>query len=328
MSLAAVDLTLKEPLLALFTRYRVAEIEADSGRLLRDAFAVRDLADLVQRDGYAQYYALVKDVRATVDALLDRGGPTPTVINALLRLLYATRRTERYEEGEVLYRLIREGLYPNWSPTEQQIFDQKYRVVMSWSHYFLSYTERDANATNNSFNRLIKNLPRAEQKDRDKHNLLARLIARLLHQNNLRGFFDYVAIQSGDEIGAKVKEYCENCCAFVQLVEHETFAAPSAGRQNWSFQEYQWFKDAAALPIAKVPTPANRFHFVITTEAVDKLKPANLTPVYKDWYEHVAQLHATPIQGKGFEELRSDVQRMATIIVQLWDQMVEETLKN
>ena len=104
------------------------------------------------------------------------------------------RRAEsRYltDEFKIIWALIEKTLYRDWSGLQAE-FNLRRQVIEKWNDVFVSYTNRDAVTTNQTYQDLILHEWGAEiDLARDTNNYIARTIAKYLEQNYLRGFIDY-----------------------------------------------------------------------------------------------------------------------------------------
>lgn len=204
-------------------------------------------------------------------------------------------------------------------------------LLAFWQHFFLSYTNRDYYATYNSFKNLIDNnlAPSVRREALSaKANVLARLLTQLLEQAGMRGFFDAKAIKSGDDIQDEIRRHCKTAYAFIQLVEHATFAEPSDGQKNWCFEEYNEFTSESEMLDLSGCAHDKRYHFVITVDEIGNLIPQFCNRGYNDWIAHARRLHVKSIEdGRRLEALRKSIKEIASEVKTLRDVVVFNTLQ-
>ena len=152
----------------------------------------------------------------------------------------------------------------------------------------------------------------APTRELDKFNFVARVLVKYLEQNNVHGFFDFKSLQCGDDIEAKVVEYCERTIAFIQLVESRSLEEPAPPKLNWCLKEYEAFEKAVVS--VKVPgLVGNRVFFTLAgDEALPQ--PAALGLSYAGWYGDMERLLDAIIAhyDKPFGGLKSKVREIAT----------------
>jgi hypothetical protein len=208
-------------------------------------------------------------------------------------------------------------MWQRWTIEQQRSFDLRAEVITRWVDYFVSYTNRDAGQTNNQFRRLIKSAFGAfpPEPDRLNYNYVARVIAKYLDSNNLRGFTDAHNIKSGDEIEAKVFNYCKKAFTFTQVLERESFKAPPAPKRNWCYDEYQEFVSPRTELTAFQVANQTKVFTVIGAKTIDTLKPAVLG-VFANWYDAIAGLKHISLEGMTNTELSSKIDEVAVLILE------------
>ena len=70
-----------------------------------------------------------------------------------------------------------------------------------------------------------------------------------------------------------------------------------------------------------------RFHFVITVERLQNLKPAMSDPNYDSWFAQAAALNCKSLHNKQYSELRNEIREIASRIVELRTGVVAELLR-
>jgi hypothetical protein len=320
-----------EDLLELFAAHRIDAVTADNGKLLRDKFG-KSIEELGADAEYTKHYDVVRDTKKCLEETLDScQGDIRKEINECIWKIESFRERSRTEAAETFSQLVKRSVYKDrWGDKERRLYDRKYQLVFNWQHYFLSYTNRDYFKTYNSFKKLIDhNLEPDVRKNAlsTKANVLAHLVAQLIEQTGMRGFFDYKKIKSGDDIEDAIRQHCKTAYVFIQLVEYVTFNPPAHGK-NWCFEEYDEFaKETEMSDLSGCPHD-KRYHFVITVDDISKLKPIFPYPPYSCWVDHAARVHDKKVRdGRRLDALRRDIQEIATEIKTLRDAIVYNTLQ-
>ena len=309
----------------LYSDHPTAAIEAD-GALLLTHFGVTGPDALLKLDGYIDAFALVSSCAASVDCLAARYPNADEQVGESLRLL---RRM--LDDGEPdkrvkgTQRLVEARLRASWPADQQAVFDTK-KEILDWRDFFVSYTNRDAAATNQQFRQLIKSClgmtPRGTQND---SNYLARVITRHLRRyQGLCGFFDEDNLKVGENINHQVDQYCTKAFAFVQLIEPLTFDREPP--RNWCYYEYSRF---SANPAAvRVVGDKDRHFFILTDSQLSALQPASPYPPYAGWFNRIGALKQAQISldGERNATLRSKVKQIAAQILALRAEIVDAWL--
>lgn len=330
-------MTVYDNLIDLFAAHAVSEIEGHNGRILKTRFGVATVEDLAKIEGYKDNFDLVKVCKLELENILARNATSAArQVTECLESLYLDKdkgladraQEDRPSRTETFRDLIKRSVYATaWTAQECATFDAKYEVLMEWRHYFLSYTNRDAFVTNNTFRKLIEFVYGAPTPQWQTANFIAPTVAKILKQNNVSGFFDHNDLKSGDEIEDEIRVFCRRCWAFVQIMEPETLATPPGGKLNWCFEEYNEFVNAVShLQALAGHTPSKRYHFVITLEHIHKLKPVMPNPNYSAWFAHAEKLHYKSLQNKEYEEVRDAVREIASRIKELRKSVIADLL--
>lgn len=332
-------MTVYNDLIDLFAAHAVSEIEGDNGQILKDYFGEATVEALLKIEGYKDNFALVKECKVDLEKILARK-PTSAARQVIhcLEVFYNDKekgRADRAQEDrasrtETFRDLIKRSVYYKaWPEQERKTFDEKYKVIMDWHHFFLSYTNRDAFVTNNKFRELIGSeyiLPRPDT-EWTTENFVARVVAKFLKGQNVSGFFDRNDIKSGDEIASNIRKCCSQCWAFVQIMELAILVIPPAGKLNWCFEEYDEFHSAASRSQALLHhDQRKRYHFVSTAEPIQELEPAHLGQ-YSAWFKHAERLHYEGLLNKEPEEVRKTVKQIATEVVKLRKSVIADLLQ-
>jgi hypothetical protein len=144
-------------LIELFARHPVAELESTMQYLV-DAFRAPNFEAVKALQDYEEGYKRVRTAKRELERIVDRfrgdaTGQALQCLNSLKELrLQTVYRSEKYK---VLRELVAKTLYLNWPDNDQRAFDARVTIFDSWTDFFISYTNRDATATNNRYRTLI-----------------------------------------------------------------------------------------------------------------------------------------------------------------------------
>jgi len=310
---------IRPTLVALFSRLSCAQIEASTAHLLQ-AFDEDSFEQLAAQPGYAEEYAHVRTAKWQLERIASRyAADNGDQALQCLCLLKELRARSRFEGDEYLVTraLIDETLSKGWPEVDRRTYLER-RVVFDWCDFFLSYTNRDANATNERYRRLVT----AEYgwpslAERSQYNYVARVVAKFFEQQNLRGFADFKTLQCGDDIKDKVVQHCRSAIAFVQLVESGALNEPAPPVEvNWCHAEYSEFS-AAGFPVRPASVPGNRRFFVLAGGQAFG-RPAGSSPHYEAWYQDIEarlQIVIDRHNVRPWDALKSKVREVAVQIV-------------
>ena len=322
-------MSVRQTLIDVFAQRSCDEIEK-APQILLDAFGTTSFDALRALDGYDEEYNLASTTKARIEHIKEAfpgltGRQALQCLNMLKNLREESAfKTKKYE---VARDMILKTLYLNWAKADRDIFDARLALFDSWTDFFISYTNRDAHATNDYHRKLItQELGWPRRADLEKFNYVARVLVKYLEQNNVHGFFDFKSLQCGDDIEARVLERCEKTIAFIQLVESKSLEEPAPPKLNWCLKEYEAF--ATTVPAVKTPgLMGNRVFFTFAgDEALPQ--PAKIGPSYTSWYGEMSRLLGAIIAqyDKPFGGLKSKVREIATQIVEARKQIVEAML--
>jgi hypothetical protein len=313
-------------LLKLYCDHSTQAIEAADGKLLLDAFGVTQPDALVAIPGYPEAFAMVSECSSIVDSLAAKHpAPDEQVHESLRTLRRMVDDGDLPKKVDTACALVECRLRKAWPPTQQAVYDQK-KHILEWRDFFVSYTNRDAPATNQQFRDLIKSclgsVPTGTQQL--QVNYLARVITRHLRRyQQLSGFFDEDNLQVGENIHDAVDGYCTKAFALVQLIEPLTFDKEPP--RNWCFHEYKCFSENAAI----VGLLGNKDrHFFILTDPLGAIQPASLFPPFAGWVKRMEGLKHVHIALKDERNttLRAKIKDIATQILALRSEVIDRWL--
>jgi hypothetical protein len=314
-----------EKLLQLYCNHPTEVIEGDGVLLLRH-FQVPDADGLLAIPGYKEAFTQVSACARLIDAIVKQHPDPDAQVRASIRLL---RRM--IDDGEpdsrfnATRQLIEGKLYKEWPAPEQAIF-QKKSAILEWRDFFVSYTNRDAPATNAQFRNLIKSClgkpPRGEE---DQWNYLARVITRHLRRyQGLSGFFDEDNLKVGETIAQEVDHYCRRAFALVQLIE--PLALEREPPINWCFYEYSQF--SGNPDVVNLLGNVNRHFFIIAGSKLENVRPANTLPAYQSWMDRIAGVRYISLENERNTTLRAKLKMIAAEILILRAQIVDAWIES
>jgi hypothetical protein len=237
--------------------------------------------------GFNGTLELVQSVQGLLEHRVEEPGLTHRAqVRAALEVLNNVRDSK---EGAAACRGIVEKRYAkDWGDTYARYFDEAAQKVLTWNHYFLSFTSYNPQAgfelpINQAFKKLIREeLGRTVKPDeRQSANLVAELLDRMLSNSQLRGFY-YVKHRDTRDVEVKLKGEAERSFAFVQIIESSMFGNRNP---NYCFVEFcAAHNDPARRLIFVMPEPRDQF---IARDLVHfKLL---------DWYERAMAKDAVPL---------------------------------
>ena len=294
------------------------------------AFRKNNLADVQALPDYNGTHARVRKAKRKIEIIADGYPDNSDQALQCLAELNECRAESSYltEEFKIIRDLIEKTLYRNWSGLQAE-YDLRRQVIEAWNDVFVSYTNRDAVATNQTYQDLILHEWGAEiDPARDKHNYIARTLAKYLEQNHVRGFIDYQQLQCGDNIPNEIRQHAAESMALVQLLEPAIFQEPPPPKRNWCLEEYNAFTQNDP-PKANLATLHNRYFFVLARGGeISEIIPPGYPPVYRAWIERASDdlrltLNEYPLR---FDELRVAVKDIARQILDAREKLVDAML--
>lgn len=298
-------MTVQETLVELFARLPCDQI---GDRDITLAFLKPDLDEVKALPGYKEAFALVRRAKRTIEMIED-GYPEPAdqALQCLAELKRCREQSRHLTpEFEVTRDLIKKTLYPRW-PGLAVDYDQRREVIERWNDVFISYTNRDALATNQTYQGLIlREWGAIVDPARDKHNYIARTIAKYLEQSNTRSFVDYKVLKCGDILKDEIFDHASSSIALVQLLEPAVFNEPAPPDRNWCLEEFEAF-ERSKPPRADAAESHNRCFFVLARGGTfAAVAPPHHPPTYDSWIQRAAgglQLALNDYPSE-FDELR------------------------
>lgn len=311
-------------LLKLYSAHSTQQIEADGARLLAH-FNVSDPDALLAIVGYKEAFSLVSTCARLVDDLVAHNPEPEGQMREGVRLL---RRMvddgEPPKKLEGTRALIEGRLLRSWPEATCTMYHKK-KTILDWRDFFVSYTNRDAPATNGQFRSLIRTcLGLTPKGDENKSNYVARVINRHLRRyQNLSGFFDDDNLKVGEDLTHAVDQFCTRAFALVQFIEPLALTPDPA--PNWVFYEYQKFSDnPAVLAFAEAK---DRHFFILAESEIGDLRPANLPHEYEPWVQRIGGIRHISLKNERNTTLRAKIKTIATEILHVRAAVIEAWLK-
>ena len=311
-------------LLRLYSDHSTQEIETDGGLLLRH-FQAPNPEALIAIQGYKEAFSLVSACAALIDALVERERDPEQQVRASVRLL---RRMiddgESSKKIDVTRNLVEGRLFKGWPRAQQALYDSK-KAILEWRDFFVSYTNRDAPATNNRYRLLIRScLGQIPTGDQNQCNYLARVVTRHLRRyQGLSGFFDEDNLRVGENIQNAVDHYCKRAFALVQVIE--PLALEKEPPRNWCFYEYSQF--SLNPDIVRLLGNKDRHFFILTGGGVEDVRPANLAQGYGEWVSRIGGSKYIPLRDERNTILQAKIKTVATEILSLRAEIVDAWIK-
>lgn len=255
---------------------------------LRGAKRFKKLCDEHLDDtGFNGTLELVQSVQALLERRVERPGLTHREqVRAALEVLSNFRDSQ--EGAPACQGIVRRRYAPHWGDTYATYFDEAAQKIVTWNHYFLSFTSYNpAEGFELPINQTFKKLIREElgrtvkPAERTTANLVAELLNRLLSTSQLRGFY-YVKHRDTQDVEVKLKTEAKRSFAFVQIVESSMFGNRNP---NYCFIEY----------CAAHDDPSRRLIFVMPEPRDDFIEPDLVHFALVDWYERVLAKDAVPL---------------------------------
>jgi hypothetical protein len=322
--------SVRTTLLAVFALHSSNELKS-STKLLVEAFGERSYDAVRALPDYDQEYAYVSDAKQRIEDIATRfPGDAGQQARSCLRWLKKLREKSTFKkpEYEVARELALNTLPSAWPQADRDKFNARLAVIDDWTDFFISYTTRDAFATNNYHQDLVLHeFGWPKSGERKNNNYVARALAKYLEKGNIHGFVDYKSLKCGDDIKDKILGHCRKTIAFVQLVEGATLQEPEPPIRNWCLEEYEAFAQAAAPPIKGVAAGNRLFFVVVANLALPE--PADLGP-YQTWHGCMQKDLRIVVAGhsKPFEDLRLKVMGIAKQIAETRKEMTESMLQD
>ena len=334
-----------DKLIDIFSKYEVSYIVDNNDDVLLKEFGIDDMYKLIDLPEYGKSYKLVEELKQKFEANVDMDKASKELLTSSLKLIkkemdkesvYGRRQCQTFI---VLDKVVRNIVFPKLTDEEKKIYENVCEIIIDWKHFFLSYTNRNAEPTNKRYIPLLTKVEFDEKeiKSNIKTNYVAKLIAKYLKSNNISAFFDKDNIRCGDDFEDKIKIHCQTSFSFVQLIQRKVFEDCEADKKNWCFVEYKEFQKKCLIDNFCDTKQFKRHYFFIDEEKIENVKPANLCE-YTEWYEKVSRLDhisvyqymysgGNVIKGEfGLNKLKDKVDEMAKEIYKTREDIIKKIL--
>lgn len=299
------------------------------------AFWAEDYSEVEAKPDFAKAFIRIRRAKLKLERIVHY---YPQAENQALHCLAELNAERgRYRDLPDSFReteaLIRKGLYPYWGDIQEE-FDARCEVLGKWNDVFVSYTNRDAFATNQRYADLVRHeWGRKVDPAETSWNCIASTIAKYLQQNNLRTFYDYKKLKCGDDIEDEIRKHSSSAIALVQLLEPQVFEEPEAPKKNWCKEEFDEFSQSQPPQVSAAATH-NRYFFVLARgDNIEDVLPAYRPPHYMTWIDKASRkLHLTlnnyqmDFDRKDFDRLRIKVRKVADQIVDAREKIINAML--
>ena len=295
-----------------------------------NAFSVLDYSEVEAKPDFAETFERIHRIKLNLDRITTNYLNVKNQALQCLNLLKVKRGRyqqppDSFFEAEVL---IRKSLYPHWGGIQDE-YDRRCGVLSRWFDVFVSYTNRDAFATNQSYaNLILREWGREVDPASTASNYIASTIAKYLQQNNLRCFYDYNNLKCGDDIEDEIRLHSSSAIALVQLLEPQTFSEPPRAKRNWCIEEFREFSNSS-LPCIDRAEAHNRYFFVLARgDEINHILPAICPDSYLEWIDKASRkLYLTLNKFRDDSEgLRRAVRVIADEILDARDKIINAML--
>ena len=234
----------------------------------------------------------VKDIKQELEENVENQSSKKNQVIEALKCLNQWIVGKNEKEISICCKLIRKGYSMKWTESQRDHFQKYADALQNYWLYFFSFTGRNRdpehdNDINKQHKFLIKNILGQDyykKADKKNQNLLAEAINHCLKTsgNNVgKGGFYYLD-HPGDnrDIEEKLKEECERCFVFIQLIQNIMFLQEEPGKNNYCHLEY---KCACNRKTTK------DFKFLLAEESLKHLiEKHNVYPPYKTWHREIS----------------------------------------
>jgi hypothetical protein len=260
-----------EKLILLYSYYKTKSIDTD---LLRAFFGENYTDAPAYKDANHQVFTIKEKLERVMEVAEDI---EPLQVEECLRMIAKNRSYRVIDDPadpkllkeRILIKLIRNLFFPRWQKDSIERFLYVYFILKYDYHYYLSYSEDNAQFNNNLFFETLGE--KLEETSRAGiRNKLAAELDLILEQRNLSGPTLHVSTLE------ERLEACQDSFLFIQLIQNATFS------DDQCFQEYQTAYSS--------PNPCD-FRFVITyDEGLQQVTLKEfLSSEQQKWYEKIEE---------------------------------------
>jgi hypothetical protein len=257
--------------------------------------------------------------KKAIEERLDNQPSAKDQVRQALKLL----QSQRTLEFERYYDLIAAGQKPRWSTEQQNYFEHAVRIIRSANYFFLSFTSRgpDTPGADKSINRrywqfIRRTIRLATNSDRKERNLLADAIDTALRDEAIEGFYYKRHENDNSVVERKLREGCESCLVFLQLVDHPMFHPPR--ESNYCQIEYELARNFISQTGG---LDEKRILFIVAAkEPADLPDPDTVYAPYKEWVEHIRRnsaVYLPPVPDQSKDGVNKIKEKIAGIVAQV-----------
>jgi hypothetical protein len=308
-----LNANISRALAKIFGELSIAEIEGlQSNRLLEEFRGItnfrgaEDLASLEKIPDYPFCYAKIKEVKKVLESVRAELGTSDKQVKTCLRLVEQEQAAGNIMLLEQIHFPLIEGWFIAsgfWDTEAQQTYNVGREYITEWRDFFLSYTNRGVPQINKDYSELIYNVLKTNfiAENEEKKNCVANVIYKYLRREGLEGFFSEEAIECGEEIAAKVYQYCKKTFAMIQFIESFSFESgvDHPSRINWCWEEFHEFCKTRNALTKTLGQPIDNY-FVITPPVDDtsKLIPTRYLSTFEPWIMEVKTRKADRLKNQ------------------------------
>jgi hypothetical protein len=298
-------------LIDLFAAHRVADIQNVPEYV---AYCARNLDTL----GFRAARDKTEVAKKAIEDRLDRQPNAAGQVRQALKLLESQRGLDfdRYSE------LISMGYKPAWSREQRVYFEHAARIIRSGNYFFLSFTSRgpeglgDKRVNRRYWHFIRRKIRRPTNGDLRERNLLADAIDIMLRDESIDGFYYKRHDNDNSLVERKLREGCESCLVFVQLVDNAMFSPP----KDPNFCEFEYRHALDFIRQAGVPAE-DRILFVVTErDKGDLPDPDAVYATYRDWVTHIlskSAVYLPPVADYDRQTIDEIKEKLAAVVSQV-----------
>jgi hypothetical protein len=267
---------------------------------LTDLIAIygRQSADQVPRD--PQYDSLCKQndgnllfhyerlrverLRRKLEKSLNMQQTRQSQLKSALKIFEHELAPDNNQEDEIVVRLVHAAWYPNWTPAQQQYFDDTIETLGDGLDYFLSFTLRNPVGGPNPVNTFHRYFIESYGLDpsRSANNELAKALDRALQSSKykFRGFYFPAHEDDSQLVSKKLAEAIDRALVFIQIVQNDMFSKRFKADENYCFDEYT---------MASAQQKKSIYLFADGQHPADMIPLVDTFPRFSNWYQLIEQ---------------------------------------
>lgn len=314
----------QDKLIDFFSGHSAKEIQGNSGERLNIETGIGSYREINEDLEYTKFFETLLTIRADLD-LATEGEKGIKQVKSCLSLLHEKRKSPK--DFKLLEKLIKKGIYMDWNEEQKNYFEFGVEMMSKWKDYFLSYTSRNFNETNNCLKEPISEVLGTDvfgDNNKEKFNCVAILIKKCLDENGIDGFLDRHDMRPGDTIDQKVRDHCTSVFTFVQLVEMVMFTKRNKSgddQRNWCYDEFDFFDRW----VNETQSKTHNRYFFIHPYGKEVLLPADLHPDYAEWKETIFKtVFIDNLRDMSADKIKLEMHKLARQIVNSRESILED----